>query len=304
VTYTVADAFGQTATTTYTPTVVDPPVVPVVLPPVATPDTKTVKPGASVSFNNITGANGLATGTLLITEGGGRTCLIDPETTLCAKSNRVEIKGEGVFVLDPATGLVIYTADRNATPGTKTSITYKVTDMIGQSATSTLTPLIPVPEIKIVDDVNKGAYDRNQLIDPVKNDKPGASSVPLDKTSIRLCGISDPSAAGNDGANVSPTCAVTEVITADGKYTLDVKTGLVTFDPNEGFTGLVTQPIYYQIADMSGRIAFAKITPFVGPKGEELAYTGVELPWMLALMTIMFTLGLSMRRQILKSVKP
>jgi CshA-type fibril repeat protein len=304
VTYTVADAFGQTATTTYTPTIVDPPVVPVILPPVATPDTKTVNPGASVTFTNITGDKGLASGERLITEGGGRTCLIDPETTLCSKTNRVVIKGEGVFVLDPATGLVIYTADRNATPGTKTSITYKVTDMIGQSATSTLTPLIPVPAIKIVDDVNKGAYDRNQIIDPIKNDKPGASAVPLDRTSLRLCGVSEPKPANNDAANVSPSCSSTEVVTADGKYTLDIKTGLVTFDPNEGFTGLVTQPIYYQIADMSGRIAFAKITPFVGPKGEELAYTGVELPWMIALMAVLLTAGGVTRRQILKTMKP
>jgi hypothetical protein len=55
---------------------------------------------------------------------------------------------------------------------------------------------------------------------------------------------------------------------------------------------------------MSGRIAFAKITPFVGPKGEELAYTGVELPWMIALMAILLVAGGVMRRQILKTVKP
>jgi hypothetical protein len=52
---------------------------------------------------------------------------------------------------------------------------------------------------------------------------------------------------------------------------------------------------------MSGRIAFAKITPFVGPKGEELAYTGVELPYMLALMLGLLVAGATLRRFSLKS---
>ena len=37
--------------------------------------------------------------------------------------------------------------------------------------------------------------------------------------------------------------------TADGKYTVDTKTGKVTFVPRSGFSGLVTEPVTYQISN-------------------------------------------------------
>jgi hypothetical protein len=42
---------------------------------------------------------------------------------------------------------------------------------------------------------------------------------------------------------------LTKLTTADGKYSVDTKTGKVTFVPRTGFTGMVTQPVWYQIAN-------------------------------------------------------
>jgi uncharacterized protein (DUF2141 family) len=54
----------------------------------------------------------------------------------------------------------------------------------------------------------------------------------------------------------NPACTLTKLTTKDGTYTVDTKTGKVTFVHKKGFFGTVTQPVTYQIA-----------TNWVGPFG-------------------------------------
>jgi CshA-type fibril repeat protein len=292
VTYTVADALGQTATTTYTPTVVDPPVAPAIAPPVATPDLKKVTPGAAVKFEEITGEKGLAKGVKLVLDGPGKTCLFMPGTQTCAADNKVTIVGEGTFSLDPASGLVSYKALGKISLGVKTPVTYRVTDSTGMTATSTLTPVIDAPMLVAKDDTKSGPYDTNQIIAPFKNDAAGHVGVPLEAKSLRLCGI-----AASDGS----ACEMTELTTADGTYFVNASTGVVTFDPRAGFTGVVTQPVFYTVRDVELRIASAKITPYVAPKGAivvELAETGTSVPGMVYLAIALLIAGFAIRRRV------
>jgi CshA-type fibril repeat protein len=221
---------------------------------VATPETKLVLPGSSVAFTTITGSSGLATGTGLATTGATTTCLFTPGTTTCDADNSVTITGEGTYVLDPATGIVTFTALSSAMSGTKPSITYRVTDIVGQTATSTLTPIIPDPPAA-TNDVSSGPYDTNQDISPLANDS-FSSLTPAVKASLKLCGL-DPLQTPN-------SCDKTSlVVPNEGTYTLNSTTGVVTFDPLPSFTGTVATAPTYQVADSLGRYVNATITPTV-----------------------------------------
>jgi len=279
VTYQVTDVLGRTADANITPTV-DPPTA-----PVATPETKIVLPGSSVAFTNTTGTAGLATGTGLVTTGPNATCLFTPGTTTCESDNSVEITGVGTYVLDPATGVVTFTALSSAMSGNQPSITYRVTDITGQTATSTLTPIIPAPPAA-TDDVSSGPYDTNQAISPLTNDSFSSLAL-VSKATLRLCGIDDPATTGIDEAETPNSCSKTSlVVPGEGTFTVNTTTGVVTFDPLPTFVGTAA-PVGYQVADVLGRYVDATITPTVAPPGAPVATPETKL--VLPGATIRFT---------------
>jgi CshA-type fibril repeat protein len=268
VTYSVTDALGQKSSTTYTPTVTAPPV------PTATPDTVELIPGQSKVFSSIfdgqTGDNDPA----LATKGAGApdltnstVCIIDPATSVCDTDGIVTIPGQGTYTLNPTTGIVTYAALSTATPGAKTPVTYKITDGLGRSVTSTLTPTItPLPVAN--PDFSTGVQGAIQTLSPVGNDRPGggASSelFPDKRTQIPsgvfLCAANEP----------PPDCAASSVIVND-PVTGDVlgvltvaDSGLVTFTPEPDFIG-TTPAIGYQIPDNLGQKAYSTITITVLP---------------------------------------
>ena len=268
VTYTVTDNSGQSATATYTPTVTAPPV------PTATPDTVELLPGQSKAFSSIfdgqTGDNDPA----LATKGAGApdltnstVCIIDPATSVCDTDGIVTIAGQGTYTLNPTTGIVTYAALSIATPGAKTPVTYKITDDLGRSVTSTLTPTITPPPVANPD-FSTGVQGAIQTLSPVGNDRPGggASSELFPDTraqipsGIFLCAANEP----------PPDCAASTVTVTDPVtgVTLGVLTvaasGLVTFTPEPNFIG-TTPPIGYQLPDNLGQKAYSTITITVLP---------------------------------------
>jgi CshA-type fibril repeat protein len=249
VTYQATDSLGRSDDATITPTVTPPPT------PVATPETKPVIPGGTATFSTITGTSGLATGTQLQTSGAKATCLITPSSSpaTCEGDNVVTITGEGTFTLNPTTGIVTFVADANATAGTKTALTYRVTDVTGQTATSTLTPVIPQPPVARPD-TNTGNWDTNQTISILTNDTAGDVTAPLVPSTVKLCGVSVVLNPNN--------CTQTSLTIAnEGTYTVNAN-GTVTFDPLPTFNGAAT-PVYYQVADSLGQVARTTITPTV-----------------------------------------
>jgi CshA-type fibril repeat protein len=252
--YIVKDSADKTASATITPTVQPP----VSSPPSATPQTKSVIPGGSVSFTTVTGAGGLGSGTNL---NASATCLLVPGTSTCDADGVVAIAGEGTYTLDVSTGVVTYVAAANAVQGTRSSISYRITDGNGFKATSTLTPIIPPPPTAD-NETSSGSINTAQVIDVVTGDAAGSGAT-LDSTTVRLC------ATGTATASCTGT---TLTVTGEGTYTVNTTTGVVTFVPVSTFTGTAT-PIKYVIADSTGQKAAATITPTVvapatGPSAE------------------------------------
>lgn len=253
--YQVEDATGAVASARITPSVTPPPA------PSAAGETKRLLPGTSVLFTRITGANGLASGEGLRTSGPGATCLVTPGSNpaACDSDGVVTVAGQGTWSLNPATGEVAFSAMTGVAPGTLTPMTYRVTDVTGQVATATLTPIIPAPPAARNDE-STGAWNVPQAIDVVANDV-SATGVSLVATSVRMCG---------DGESV-PYCTATRIeVPNQGTYTLDTSTGRVTFTPLQSFSGNANA-VRYQVTDTMGQVARALIRPTVLPVARPVA---------------------------------
>ena len=239
----VADSTGQVATSTVTPTV-NPPTA-----PVATPESQAVIPGGTATFSNlITGGGALATGTGLQTGNSNGPCLVDPFDSQCKAT--FTIAGEGTWTVNRSTGVATFVADPGVTPGTKTAVTYMVTDVVGQTATSTLTPVVPLPPTAGAD-TSTGNWDTNQTISPLANDSASPPAT-LSNASLAICTT----------ATATGSCTGTTLtISGEGTYTVN-NNGTITFDPVPGFAGTAT-PIKYVVADSTGQVATSTITPTV-----------------------------------------
>jgi LPXTG-motif cell wall-anchored protein len=140
--YSVADGAGQVEMATIT-VVVAPPTNT----PIAKPQKLEVNRGETIQFTTITGKQGLAVSKIGLVK--TNTCLIDPspvvaaDTLVCDPDGIVTVKNLGTFKLNKSTGIVTFTASRNAKAGKGLSVTYQVMDLAGQTVTSTLTPIIP-----------------------------------------------------------------------------------------------------------------------------------------------------------------
>jgi CshA-type fibril repeat protein len=245
--YQVTDVIGQTVNTTIAPTVLAPPA------PVASPGTVSLIAGGTKDFAPIFGTNALAakaTGGPDLTN--STVCIVDPATTLCGTS-AVTIANEGTFTLNPTTGVVTYTALSTATSGPKTAISYKITDALGVTVTSTLTPTI-IPKPTARPDTSIGVMEKMQTLSPVGNDSPGAIAYPLDATTVLLCGASE----------TAPACTKTTVTVAgEGTYVVKAN-GTVQFTPESTYYGTAT-PMPYSVRDSLGQVAHSTLNPKVVP---------------------------------------
>jgi CshA-type fibril repeat protein len=243
--YQVTDVIGQTVNTTITPTVLAPP------PPVANPGTVSLIAGGTKDFAPIFGTNALAAKAI----GGpdltnSTVCIVDPVTTLCG-TTAVTIANEGTFTLDVATGIVTYTALIDAASGPRTAISYKITDSLNVTVTSTLTPsIIPKPTAR--PDTSRGVMEQTQTLSPAGNDSPGVITYPLDATTVLLC----------ESPEIAPSCTKTTVtVTGQGTYVVNAN-GLVSFTPVPGYYGTAT-PMPYILRDSLGQVAHSTLNPIV-----------------------------------------
>jgi len=209
--------------------------------PTASPDTEAVIPGATATFANlITGAGALSTGTGLQTGSTNGPCLVDPSDSVCKAS--FTIMGEGTWTVNRTTGVATFQADANATPGEKTPVTYRVRDVVGQTASSTLTPTVPPPPTASAD-TTTGVVGQPQTRNLLANDTAGSGTT-LTASTARLCPV-------NATAPYTATnCNQTSVTTSDGTYT--VVNGTITFTPVSGFVGTPTSPLRYVVQDSLG----------------------------------------------------
>jgi hypothetical protein len=183
--------------------------------------------------------------------------------------------------------------------GTATPVVYQVADSLGRFVNATITPTVaprPVaaaaPIVKVVVpepaasiDTGKAKQGAKITLSPWLNDDGGTidstgEKLSLVPSSVRLCGtttVEKMDALGTTGQVV--TCTLTKLKTADGTYTVDVKTGKVSFVHKKGFSGTVTEPVKYSIANS-----------FKGATGPRIA-TGVLMPTIVPTTVPSVTLG-------------
>ncbi|NDE59894.1 MAG: hypothetical protein EB010_10855, partial [Acidimicrobiia bacterium] len=227
--YVVADSLGQQSLATITPTVTPPAA------PTATPESKTVIPGGSVAFTTLTGVGGLAsTGGPSFTTSA--TCLVDTSVTPNTCGASLTISGEGTWSVNTTTGVVTFAASQSVTSGTKTAVTYRVTDATGQTATSTLTPIVPPPPA-VNPDSSVDEQLETQVLSPLSNDS-AASSTSLNASSLKLCPTNATAPFNATNCNLS-SLSVPDV----GKYTVN-SDGTVTFVPCTTVTGVTCAGSY------------------------------------------------------------
>jgi hypothetical protein len=136
-------------------------------------------------------------------------------------------------------------------------VRYQANDIAGQTVTATLNPTIlapPLPSANI--DTASAREGRTITFTPWLNDSPGPVSVfggetlSFVPTSLRLCPLGT---VAKTGVVVVPTaipaCTLTKLTTKDGTYTVNTKTGKVSFVHRKGFAGTAVQPVMYQLAN-------------------------------------------------------
>jgi CshA-type fibril repeat protein len=268
----------QVTTTTSTPTTTVAPntVAPTTVPATTVAPTTTVAPGTTAPVTTTTvrptttttlppapsalpdysiGAQG-ATQVLspLGNDNGGNTshpldpltlklCGLTEVSPNCTKTT-LTMPGEGTYTVNPD-GTVQFVPEPNFV-GVATPRPYIVRDSFNRPAASTLNPKVVPPPAPIAS-VDRGTNVQGStvVLQPWINDNAGTipagqtGTVSLVPTSIRLCGPTD----------VVPTCTRTALATADGTYTVDMVTGAVAFVHRVGFSGVVKQPVTYQIAN-------------------------------------------------------
>jgi LPXTG-motif cell wall-anchored protein len=279
--YQVTDPVGQSASAALTPVI--PPA------PTANPDTSTGRQ-AVAQLISLLGNDQPGLPSSPIDVGSVKFCVGNQVAPNCGATS-LTVSGEGTYEIN-SLGIVTFRPLASFL-GTATTITYQISDSLGQSATSTLTvTVIPPPVAVATDEVESdtnntvaspvpiairdlgfGAYGKSIVFEPWANDSGGnkpAGTTQQDPqvvpTSIRLCAV----------GQSAPNCAATTITTPDGSYTLETSTGKVTFTPVAGFTGTATAPITYQISNnWSGPSGAATTTailiPIIGAPGDPLA---------------------------------
>ena len=189
--------------------------------------------------------------------------LIDPKTGKPSVDENgdsvpVEVPGEGKYEVN--NGVVIFTPEKSFT-GKATGIDVQRVDKNGTPVsakyTPTVTPVIP----EGTPAVSEGAKGQTQTGTPTF--KPGNSKVPITITDEQ------PAQFIVDGNPVTEK----EIPARDkdgkevGKYTINPKSGEVTFTPNKDFTGTPV-PVTVQVKDANGTSVKATYTPTVRPETE------------------------------------
>lgn len=237
--YRIQDNLGQFAFSTATFSVTPPPIS-------ATGQTVSTIPGQAVQFTALTGVPSLASGTALTS------CLF--VSNACDADNSVVVAGKGTFVLNTTTRVVTFTPAAGLVAPDSISITYRVQDVINQTASATLVVRIPAPPV-LGNDAVVAVQNRAQEFTVLSNDSAGDVSVSLDPGSIRLCATT----------TTAPTsCTLTQLSIA-GQGTFDVlSNGILRFTPVSGYSSSVSA-VAYRAIDGLGQAARASINVTVLP---------------------------------------
>ena len=259
--YLVADAYGQTATSTIAPHVT--PVTP-----------GPVDDAAGTPFNTPTTVDVLANdvaGDASAPLRPGTVELLDPTTGTYVTS--MTVTSDGAYSVDAVTGAVTFTPTTGFR-GPATPVTYRVADDNGTTATATLTVTVGVPPSPVPhDDSSYWPQGVPVTLSTLANDDLSTLGAALVPSSVVL---KDP---------VSGTFSSSVSVSGEGTWTVDPTTGDVTFTPLRSLARAAT-PITYRVTDTNGATAEAiervnvwAVVPTVTPDAATTPYkTAVTLP--------------------------
>ena len=192
--------------------------------------------------------------------------LVDPTTGKPTDETTVKVPNEGTYTIDPKSGEVTFTPEPNFT-GKTSGIKVQRVDKNGTPATATYTPIVvpvtPTGEEKTTVGIQGATQKATPNFTPGKTTVNGVEkTVEIDKT--KPVKFVDPETG-------KPTDKTTIKVPNEGAYTIDPKSGEVTFTPEPNFTGRGTG-VTVQRVDKNGTPAESTYTPTVlgvTPKGKE-----------------------------------
>ena len=191
---------------------------------------------------------------------------VDPTTGKPTDETTVKVPNEGTYTIDPKTGEVTFTPEPNFT-GKTSGIKVQRVDKNGTPATATYTPTVvpvtPTGEEK----TTVGIQGATQKATP--NFTPGKTTVNGIEKTVEI--DTEKPAKFVDPETGKPTDNTTIKVPNEGTYTIDPKSGEVTFTPEPNFTGRGTG-VTVQRVDKNGTPAESTYTPTVvgvTPKGKE-----------------------------------
>lgn len=161
---------------------------------------------------------------------------------------RLTIPGEGVYTVDPTTGVVTFSPDPSFDGPTTTPIRYGFTDSVGNPATSTITVAITAVTPTAVDDAATTPFNTPVTQNVLSNDVAGPGGAIVPTATV----FTDPAATAGGKALVTP----------EGTWRV-TPAGQVEFTPVDGFTGTASTP--YRIADANGQQSTATVSVTVRP---------------------------------------
>ena len=152
--------------------------------------------------------------------------------------------------LTAATELALDDVMVNAcTPATTDLVSPLAATIAGTNAV--VNALYTIPAAATADIPPAGTQGTAQSINVLTNDT-AASGATLTANSVRLCGTSP--------VQSPPSCSQTSLTTADGTYSVNASTGVVTFTPTSSFAGTATVIPTYQVSDSASNVVSSTIT--------------------------------------------
>ena len=191
----------------------------------------------------------------------------------------------GTYTLTPETGLITFQPNKDFV-GTAQPATIQVLDPNGVAVSATYTPTVTPVTPTGTSVTSEGLQGQAQTGTP--SFEAGHADVPITINDEQPARLVD--SATGQAVNDTSLPAVKDGKTV-GTYTIDPKTGTVTFQPNKDFVG-TPDSIQVEVKDANGTPAKASYTPTVTavvPRGDNQTTTGIQGKTQSA--TLVFTPG-------------
>ena len=199
--------------------------------------------------------------------------LVDPTTGKPTEEKSVKVPGEGTYEIDPKSGKVTFTPEPNFT-GEAKGIEVQREDKNGTPVNGKYTPFVKPVTPKGDEKETQDVQGTPQKATPTFTG--GKTTVNGKEETVEI--DNDKPAKLVDPATGQPTDETTVKVPNEGTYTIDPKSGEVTFTPEPQFKGK-TLGIKVQRVDKNGTPATATYTPIVvpvTPTGEEKTTEGIQ----------------------------